>query len=46
MTSIQLTFVTYYYLKDLNHLYFAFQGLPYVKEDQTLLINNDPSKAI
>jgi hypothetical protein len=36
---------SYYYLKDLNHVYYACRGLPYGKEDQTLLINNEPNKA-
>ncbi len=41
----QLIIKTYYYLKDLNHVYFACQGLPYKIENQTLFIDNEPNKA-
>ncbi len=46
MTLGQLTTGNYYCLKDLSHVYFACQGLPYGKEDQTLLINDEPCKAL
>jgi hypothetical protein len=36
---------TYYYFKDLSCVYFAYGGLPYGKEDQTLFIDDEPSKA-
>jgi hypothetical protein len=34
-----------YYLKDLKIMYYNCRGLPYGKEDQTLLIDDEPSKA-
>jgi hypothetical protein len=36
---------SHYYLKDLKCVYYACGGKDYGKEDQTLLINNEPSKA-
>jgi hypothetical protein len=45
-TLAQLTIRTYYYLKDLNHVYFACQGLHYGMKDQTLLIDNEPNKVL
>jgi hypothetical protein len=36
----------HYYLKDLKRVYYAYLGLPYGKEDQTLLIDNEPTKAL
>ncbi len=36
---------SYYYLKDLQQVYYVCCGLPYGKEDQTLLINDEPNKA-
>jgi hypothetical protein len=35
---------SYYYLKDLQHVYYVCCGLPYGKENQTLLIDDEPSK--
>jgi hypothetical protein len=35
---------SYYYLKDLKHVYYVCCSLPYGKEDQTLLIDNELSK--
>jgi hypothetical protein len=46
MTLGQLTTGNYYCLKDLSRVYFACRGLPYGKEDQTLLINDEPCKAL
>ncbi len=34
----------HYYLKDLKCVYYACHGKDYGKEDQTLLINNEPNK--
>ncbi len=45
-TSSQISLGSYYYLKDLKHLYYGCCGLPYGKEDQTLLIHNEPSKTL
>jgi len=44
MTLGQFTTEKYYCFKDLIHVYSACRGLPYGKEDQTLLINDDWSK--
>jgi hypothetical protein len=41
----QLIARTYYYFKDLNHVYFACQGLPYGIEDQMLFIDDTPNNA-
>jgi hypothetical protein len=46
MMSGQLKVGTYYYLKDLKRVYFACQGLSYGKKDQTLLIDDEPNKAL
>jgi len=46
MTSGQFIAGNYYCLKDLSHVHFACQGLPHGKEDQTLLINDEWSKAL
>jgi hypothetical protein len=46
MTLGQLIARTYYYLKDLNCVYFACQGLPHGIEDKMLFIENEPSKAL
>jgi hypothetical protein len=43
MTSNQFTIGNYYCFKDLSCVYSAYQGLPYGKEDQTLLIDNEPN---
>jgi len=45
-TLDQLTIGTYYYLKDLNHVYFVCRGLHYGIEDQMLFIDNEPSKVL
>jgi hypothetical protein len=34
----------HYYLKDLKFVYYGCHKLPYWKEDQTLLINDEPNK--
>ncbi len=44
ITLGQFTTGNYYCFKDLIHAYSTCQGLPYGKEDQTLLINDDWSK--
>jgi hypothetical protein len=36
----------YYYLKDLKHVYYNYHKLPYEKEDQTLLIDDEPSNML
>jgi hypothetical protein len=46
MTSSQFVTRNYYCLKDLSRVYSACQGLPYGKEDQTLLIDDELSKAL
>jgi len=33
---------SHYYLKDLKHVYYAYRGKDYGKEDQTLMINDEP----
>jgi hypothetical protein len=43
-TSGQISFRFHYYLKDLKWVYYACLGLPYGKEDQTLLIDDEPTK--
>jgi hypothetical protein len=35
---------SHYYVKDLKHVYSACGGKDYGKEDQTLLIDNEPNK--
>jgi hypothetical protein len=42
--SNQISLGSHNYLKDLKRMYYACLGLPYGKEDQTLLIVNEPSK--
>jgi hypothetical protein len=37
---------SHYYLKDLKCVYYVCHGLPYGKEDQTLFIDDEPSKAL
>jgi len=44
--SSQISLGSYYYLKDLKIMYYNCHGLPYGKEDQTLLIDDEPSKAL
>jgi hypothetical protein len=41
MTSGQLTTKNYYCFKDLSCVYYTCWRLPYGKEDQTLLINDE-----
>jgi len=41
----QLTRLVYYYLKNLDQVHLACRGLPYGDKDQTLLIDDEPSKA-
>jgi hypothetical protein len=36
----------YYYLKDWKRVYYGCCGLPYGKENQTLMIDNEPSKTL
>jgi hypothetical protein len=43
---IIITFRSYNYLKDLKHVYYSCYDLPYGKEDQTLLIDDEPNKAL
>ncbi len=43
-TSGQISFGSYYYLKDLKCVYYSCHGLLYEKEDQTLPIDDKPSK--
>jgi hypothetical protein len=45
MMSSQFKVGTYYYLKDLKHVYFACQGFSYGKKDQTLFFHDEPNKA-
>jgi hypothetical protein len=35
---------SYYYLKDLKRVYYACHGKDYGKEDQTLLMDDEPNK--
>jgi hypothetical protein len=42
----QISLGFYYYLKDLKIMYYNCHGLPYGKEDQTLLIDDEPSKVL
>jgi len=44
-TFNQISLKFYYYLKDLNRMYYNYHGLPYGKDVQMLLIDNEPSKA-
>jgi hypothetical protein len=45
-TSREISSRSHYYLKDLKCLYYSYHGKDYGKEDQTLLINNKPNKAL
>jgi hypothetical protein len=38
----QISLGSYYYLKDLKCVYYGYHGLPYGKEDQTLMIDDEP----
>jgi hypothetical protein len=42
----QISPMSHYYLKDLKRIYDGCHGLPYGKENQTLLIDNEFNKAI
>ncbi len=42
----QISPKSHYYLKDLKHVYYGCHGLPYGKEDQTLLIDDEPNKVL
>ncbi len=42
----QISLGSHYYLKDLKQMYYACLGLPYGKEDQTLPIDNEPTKVL
>jgi hypothetical protein len=44
--SSEITPKSYYYIKDLKHMYYACHGLFYGKDDQTLLIDDEPSKVL
>jgi hypothetical protein len=44
-TTSQFTCLVYYYLKDLDQVHLAYRGLLYGDKDQTLLIDDAPSKA-
>jgi hypothetical protein len=45
-TSSEISPKPHYYLKDLKHVYYACRGNDYGKEDQTLFIDDEPSKAL
>jgi hypothetical protein len=45
MTLSQFIARNYYCFKDLNHMYFACQGLPYREENQTLFIDDELNKS-
>ncbi len=42
----QISLGSYYYLKDLKCVYYGCSGLPYGKEDQTLMIDDEPNKTL
>jgi hypothetical protein len=42
----QIILGSYYYIKDLKHVYYACCGLAYGMEDQTLLIDDKPNKVL
>jgi hypothetical protein len=42
----QISPESHYYLKDLKHIYYGCRGLPYGKEDRTLLIDDEPSEVL
>jgi hypothetical protein len=42
----EISLESHYYIKDLKCMHYACHGLPYGKEDQTLLINDEPSRAL
>jgi hypothetical protein len=37
---------SYYYLKDLKRVYYNYCGLPHGEDNQTLLIDDEPNKAL
>jgi len=39
-------FQSHYYLKDLKHVYYAYHGKDYGKEDQTMLIDDEFNKVL
>jgi hypothetical protein len=43
-SSGQISLGSHYYLKDLKRMYYVCPRLPYGKEDQTLLIDDEPTK--
>jgi hypothetical protein len=43
-TFCQITPWSYYYINDLKNVYYACCGLPYGMENQTLLVDVEPSK--
>jgi len=45
-TVSQISPMCHYYLKDLKCVYYGCHGLLYGKEDQTLLIDDEPSKVL
>jgi len=44
--SNEISFGSHYYLKDLKCVYYGCHMLPYGKADQTLLIDDEPNKAL
>ncbi len=45
-TTSQFTHIVYYYLKDFDRVHLVCKGLPYGDRDQTLFIDDEPSKAL
>jgi hypothetical protein len=45
-TFDQISPKSHYYLKDLKRMFYGCHGLPYGKEDQTLLIDDEPNKVL
>jgi hypothetical protein len=41
-----LTHLVYYYLKDLDQVHLVCKGMHYGDKDQTLLIDDEPNKAL
>jgi hypothetical protein len=44
--SNEISFGSHYYLEDLKCVYYGCDMLPYGKEDQTLLIDDEPNKVL
>ncbi len=42
----QFAYLIYYYLKDFDRVHLVCRGLPYGNKDQTLFIDDEPSKAL